>query len=182
MTSAQVATMNKLLDANDESMRMRFFKGLWYQPPYTDHFEMYFGLEGKEAAAVFCLGASISGQLMTSEYVRVVSGDGYFQWLNDPAAQARWNEAQHLRQQLLSCLNKPATALPAPAPTLPGKLCDYKSFEGNFDDGGRDQMLNLLTDGYKLAVETNKSCDQWTQVPESGKFNGRVKIVGYRCR
>lgn len=184
MSSAQASTMDRLLNETDDSLRMKLFHKLWYNPPYSDHFELYFGLEIKEAASVFCLGGEISGLLFTSEYAKVVSDTGlYDDWLRNPEAQARWRQAQTQRGQLLSCLNKSATVTPpTPTPTPVPKNCDYESFEGNFEQGGAEKIDKLLGHGYKVAVETTNSCDQVVATPGPQNFKGKVKIVGYLCK
>jgi hypothetical protein len=182
MTAPQAQTMNRLLSDTDDSLRMALFHGLWYNPPYSDHFELYFGLEINEAVQVFCLGGTISGYLFTSEYAKVASDSTlYYEWLRNPEAQARWNRAQHQRQQLMSCLNKPGVQAPVATPTPPTpKTCDYQSFEGAFAQGGAEKIASLIASGYKVAVETLNSCDQVTST--STAFSGNVKIVGYVCK
>lgn len=185
MSAAQSQTMDRLLDETDDSLRMKMFHKFWYNPPYSDHFELYFGLEISEAASVFCLnGGGISGYLFTSEYAKVMSDSIlYDAWVRNPAAQARWQQAQIQRGQLLSCLNKPTTPTPPPPHTTPGaKTCDYQSFEGEFKQGGAERIASLLSQGYKVAVETSNSCAQVNGSGSPANFDGNVKIVGYLCK
>jgi len=189
MNPEQSVTMDRLLDENDPSLRLKMFKGLWFQPPYTGHFETYFGLDGSEAAYVICMGIGhLSDELYTTERAYADRSEGgYEQWLRNPEAQARWRAAQKIRQQLNSCLNKPGTVTSAPpsspTPSAPAqKKCDYKSFEGKFEKGGLEEIQSLLAAGYKVAVEGNQMCSEISQVPSSLDFSGQVKIVGYRCK
>lgn len=185
MTAAQAQTMDQLLNESDDSLRRKMFEKFWYQPPYTEYFELYFGLENKEAAYVFCLDQEISGPLMTEEYITASLDWFHFdQWENNPAAQIRWQKAQQQRQQLLSCLNKPAPLPPvSTSPSVPTeKICQYQSFEGLFNLGGQNQISLLLSQGYKIAMETANSCQQLTSVPSSQDFEGLVKIAGYFCK
>lgn len=184
MTSSQVSTMGRLLDEANNSLRVKLFGGLWYQPPYSDDFELYFGLEGSEAASVFCMNrGNLGGLLFTSEYAQAQTIDGGMdRWSQDPAAQARWRAAQVQRQQLLSCFNQPATVSPAPSvPVTPAKTCEYRSFEGKFEQGGREEIQNALAEGFKLAIETENSCMLVSQIPQPSDFHGKLKIAGYRC-
>jgi hypothetical protein len=186
MSPLQTATMNSLLDDRNASMRNRLFAGLWYQPHYSDDFELYFGLTGQEAAYAFCLGRSISGDLITTEYARVASDIvEYDRWKYDRAAQARWKAAQLQRRQLLSCLNKPGSApvvsQPAPVPA-PGVICDYRSYEGNFNQEAVDEITLNLQQGYKVAMETDKVCSLVTSAPSANTYQGKVKIAAYRCQ
>lgn len=178
ISGAQLTAIDELLNIENDSLRQKLFKGLWYQRPYSDHFELYFGLENKEAALVFCLNQSISGPLITSEYAAVMSSEQFWNWQNDPAAQARWNAAQVQRQQLLSCLNKPTSN-----PINKQPVCDYKSFQGDFQQNGQEFISSMLLAGYKVAVETKNSCVEINSVPAKNdpQFLGIVKIAGYRC-
>jgi len=100
-------TMASLLGA-DSALREKIYDFLWYRLPYTDHFELYFGLSNLEARQIFCHGRPaanvLAGPLFTSEYARVASTEGYWDWLRDPGAQARYNEVQAIRDQLRKCL------------------------------------------------------------------------------
>jgi len=187
MTAPQTSTIEKLLDPSDDQMRKKLFKGLWYQPPMSDHFELYFGLSGAEAAYAFCMNQpQLTPILYTSDYWNSMNGEAGFFDLDrlDPAARARWNEAQFNRRNLLSCFDKPGQPRPPgmgmPAPAQ--KVCQYRSFEGRFEQGGREEIQNFLREGYQLSIETDKSCLQVQQVPAAGDYSGKLKISGYRCR
>lgn len=181
MDSSQAQTIDRLLDENNDGLRQKMFKGIWYQPPHTEHYENYFGLDNTEAAQVFCLNqGTLSNILATKEYLDAYYSDNFSAWQNDRAAQARWNFAQTLRQQLLSCFNKPATP-PPPANPPDTKVCQYRSFEGEYEKGGLAEIQRNLNEGYKMAVEANNSCMQLTSEPAPGSLKGQVKIVGYKC-
>jgi hypothetical protein len=184
MTPAQTTLMNSLLNPADDKMRKRLFKGLWYQRPYTEQFALYFGLENITAAYGFCLRQPVSGPLITDEYYYAHNGSFAEQqaWENNPAAQARWQAAQLQRSQLLSCLNKPGTAtppMPVPPPFAHG--CEYKSYEGYYEIGGRDEIANDLALGFQVSIETGNSCTQLTAVPNVEVFSGIVKIAAIKC-
>lgn len=186
MTARQTTTMGRLLDETNDGLRQKMFKGLWYQPPYTEDFETYFGLDGAEAAYVFCMNKpGLSSVLYTSEYARARTNQYTWDaWQRDPAAQARWQAAQIQRQQLLSCFNKPGgSGSPTPAPSPdPSKTCEYRSFEGLYEFGGREMIQNALAEGFKISVETNLACVLLTAVPSATDFQGQLKIGAYRCR
>ncbi len=184
MTATQTSTINGLLDASNDSLRQRFFKGLWYQPPLTEDFALYFGLENSEAAYAFCMNKPIVGVLYTQEYANAVNSHRVDEWQMNSEAQARWNSAQALRAQLFSCLNKPGGVItPDPtSPPPPVHFCEYKSFEGYYEVGGRDEIATNLAQGFKVAVETGVSCTQLTAVPNVGAFTGVIKIAGVKCQ
>jgi hypothetical protein len=181
MTTPQSQSIDRLLDEKDDSLRQKMFKGVWYQSPFTEYFETYFGLDNAEAANVICMNKGVLPNILaTKEYLDAFYGDNFDSWQNNPAAQARWNFAQMLRQQLLSCFDKPSNP-PTPITPPGAKVCQYRSFEGDYQKGGLEEITQDLADGYKLAVEANNSCMLLTTVPAPGQLKGNVKIVGYKC-
>lgn len=105
-TTPQQQTLDRLLNTQDPALQVKMFKRLWYRPEFSDHFELYFGIEVKEAVQVFCLNNPyLPEMLVTSEYAKNLY-DNYENWKSNPASQKRWNFAQSIRKQLLSCVNK----------------------------------------------------------------------------
>lgn len=182
LSSTEANTINRLLDPNDQYLRQRMFERFWYQPPYTDHFENYFGLSNAEAVSFLCHGGDVPrGPLQTSEYWAASDGD-YFGWLFDPAAQARYQQAQVVRRQLQACYDQASNYQETP-PTPPvQKVCDYKTFDGYYDVGGREEINSLLSQGYKVGIEGNNTCQLLTSDPGTVEFVGEVRIAGYRCQ
>lgn len=102
----QQKTLDRLLNTQDPTLQVKMFKRLWYTPEFSDHFELYFGIEIKEAVQVFCLGNPyLPEMLVTSEYAKNLY-DNYDSWKNNPASQKRWDFAQSIRKQIRSCVNK----------------------------------------------------------------------------
>lgn len=105
-TAPQQRTLDHLLNTQDPTLQVKMFKRLWYTPEFSDHFELYFGIEVKEAVQVFCLNNSyLPEMLVTSEYAKNLY-DNYETWKANPVLQKNWNFAQSIRKQLLSCVNK----------------------------------------------------------------------------
>lgn len=84
----------------------KMWRGLYYTPPYSDHFELYFGLEIGEAREFFCYdGQMFGGVLRTSEFWQYAH-DRTWEWENNPEAQARDRAVQKIRSQLVGCVNQ----------------------------------------------------------------------------
>jgi len=181
MTASQTNTMNQLL-SSDPALRQKMFERFWYQLPYSDDFELYFGLQNSEAVQLFCWGGNkslVSGPLQTTEYWQAEGSDQYWQWLFDPAAQARYNAAQVQRKQLQACLDQADNYQKNPPPPIKGS-CDYRTFEGLYELGGQAEIQSMLNDGYKVGMEGGNSCRLVTTAPDIGV--SQVKIAGYRCQ
>jgi hypothetical protein len=108
LTPQAQGTISSLL-SSDASLREHIYNFLWYRLPYTDHFELYFGLTNLEARQIFCHGrpasAVLASPLFTTEQARAMSSEhGLYYWENDPAAQRRYNLVQSYREQLRRCL------------------------------------------------------------------------------
>lgn len=105
-SDSQQQTLDRLLNTQDPTLQVKMFKRLWYTPEFSDHFELYFGIEVKEAVQVFCLNNNyLPEMLVTSEYAKNLY-DNYDSWKNNPASQKRWDFAQSIRKQIRSCVNK----------------------------------------------------------------------------
>ena len=184
LSKFQYTTVDKLLSETDDSMRQKFFKGLWYKPPYTDHFEAYFGLYSYEARQMFCYGNSnsvINGTLYTTEwYQRCGSDPNGFEcqgWLQNKKASKQFHRTQEIRKQLYDCIGKSIEATPV-QPWQPPK-CEYRTFEGLFEAGAQQELTNLANQGFSFSVEYKSQCFQPSAVLPS--MSGDVKISGYRC-
>ena len=66
-----------LTNTADSSLRNKMFGGLWYQPPYSNTFEQYFGLSVVEAKSTFCWNGDKMDGAVTSK-----TGVYSIEWLN----------------------------------------------------------------------------------------------------
>ncbi len=178
-SEAQRQTLDRLLSADPE-MRQKFFSGLWYRPPYTDHFELYFGVESIEARRIFCYrNDRLDGDLLTSEYWHSCrnSRDDCSSWKSDAQAQKRWQDAQKIRSGLKVCLDRPlAPQTPTPTPPSSPALCLWKSFEGPREDVEK-YGENLKTQGFRVSFQDQASC-KLDEVPSDSNW---MQVTGYRC-
>ncbi|GIL16578.1 MAG: hypothetical protein BroJett040_03290 [Oligoflexia bacterium] len=189
MYDSQALTIAALL-GDDPYMRNKIYGGLWYQPPYTDHFEQYFGVYHADIIKVFCGGEDpatvLAGPMLTKEYYDLCYGLGQCdpsQWTS--AARTRWNTIQAIRDQLRSCMITsrdlpPLTVLPGqPLPETLVKSCSWKKFDGLFEVGGQAEVQSWLDAGYKVSVETGVSC---SQITSTAGLSGQVTLTGFICQ
>ncbi len=180
-------TLNDLLDPNNASFHNKIFKSLYYQPPYTDHFESYFGLETQEARKVLCFNTeNLLGDLVTTEYAKecLYSEDNCRSFLGNKEKYERWDRANQIRKQLQSCLDKPYQP-PQTRPTSStpnNKQCKVETFEGHVSQGGTHFLTHLFLKGYKVSIETEESCEIVDSISDDLLENhSRVRISAYKC-
>ncbi len=185
----ELVTINKMLDKNDASMRNKIYRGLYYRPPFTDHFETYFGVETQTIRQILCYDASSSGLNgfdYTSEYAKACGGggegDSCGRWERDPAAQARWNAVQNIRAQLRDCVNRSLHLPPIQPPTQP--ICYWRTFEGYYQLGGASEFASMQSNGYDhISVEYKNACYNPQNLSTLPVItSGLVKISGYFCK
>jgi hypothetical protein len=188
MSEEQKNTIDALL-SEDDSMRQKINGGLWHKPPYTDHFELYFGISNFEARRLFCYkNWRVQGFLITSEYAQKCMHSRDYphcaDWKNDKAAQRRWNEVQNIRKLLSQCMDLPNPNPPEPTPNEPTKECTYQTFEGVADEEARSFYTVLKSLGYRLSIESlgqAPSCVSADSLPENFNDLEKVRIVGTLC-
>ena len=183
-------TVLSLINPADSSMRHRFYSGLWYQPPFTDYFEQYYGVESQTIREVLCYDADAQGSLSgfdyTTPYARACggggNGDSCESWQSNPTEQAAWNALQSIRAQLRSCIDKPGTVTPIPGTTPP--TCTYQTFSGSYQLGGAAVLADLeAKPGMQISVEYNNMCYNPTNLSSLPVMtSGLVTISGYSCQ
>ncbi|MBC7465291.1 MAG: hypothetical protein H7256_04810 [Bdellovibrio sp.] len=187
MSAGQKSTINGLL--TDPNLQKKVFGGLWYQPPYSDYFETYFGASIGEVANFVCYKNSNSTfnlnsytQLQSKKYLDCLSSDNSFncQETSDYITANKYRE--QLRVGMVESVYRPYVP---PTPT-PSKKCGWESFEGDYDLGGEKTLSNWLKSGYNIGTEIGSladRCESVTSVPTgSMKPRGLVKMAGYICK
>lgn len=206
----QKTTIETLVSPAGQGLREKIWHRFYYQPTYSDDFELYFGIDTQNARYSICYGEMFYGNLVTPEYKkRVMDGDDWSGWLSDKKAQERYNFAQNIRNQIRSCIFKsryksstniprfdlPQVANPVPLPkaqvnswlpssTITGPLvsCNYQTFQNfQFNNTAIAVINSWLANGNKVAVETLHACVQVTSPVHTGQFDGAIKAAAYKC-
>ena len=186
MSSAQKNVIAQLI--NDPAMQAKMFGGRWYQPPYSDAFETYFGASVAELVYQICYQSPEANfspyeasRIQSAEYMNcMISSGNNCKEKNDYVAANKYR--QNLRDAMKESINNPYVA---PAPT-PAKKCNWESFEGNYEQGAKEVLARWLVSGFKVGIEIGSlagRCEAVTALP-SGAYEprGPVKIAGYICR
>lgn len=178
-------TVQGLTNLNDSSLRQKMFGGLWYQPPYSDAFETYFGITSSEAKSTFCWNGGVMNGAITDpvgvyslQWVQCQSGDSF-------SCQERpeYIQAQVFRTQLQKSLSLGVTN-PYSAPTPdPQKSCRWDKFEGNDLIAAKQQLKLWKSQGRKVSMNVKKNnaglCSDATENNITEGSN--VEMATYTC-
>lgn len=170
-------TISRLM-AQEPWLIKKMFSGLYYQPPYSDDFASYFGLEVGEARHMFCYGemAGVSGQMYPIEYWQ---SEDRFSFVMPP----RWAKANQIRETLIRCMQESLTTPYVPPTPDPGYECDFETMKGPSGPKIREKIAKLLRDGYKVGFENSNQgiCGQVVSEEDLNHTDGDIKIGAFRC-
>lgn len=165
---------------DDTALYQRMFGGLWYQPPYSDHFEKYFGVEVREAVQVFCTqkNANFTGNLYPIEWYNSENPDSF----KMPKAYV---DANKYRTELKSCLHQSVVNPWKPTGPAPvQKVCNFETIEGEAGEAIQTQITTWLAKGYKVGAEIKNQglCLEVSDVTQLNSFQGDILVGGYVCQ
>ncbi len=183
LTKEETAVIPRLA-AGDKGLLNRMFSGLWYQPPYSDAFDHYFGLGVEEAVPLLCFKtqAALEGELWSREMWNT-SIDNPFVWQWPRELQELHAYYQHVRSGLKKCLDKAGFGGPS-GPIEEGqtaKNCSIKAYQGLNSDELRGRAAELLANGYTVSLESSVACLELTDANLSDEHTGSLKIAGLKC-
>ena len=174
-----------LSNPNDDSLRQKMFSKFYYTPPYSDTFELYFGLTIGEAKSTFCwYGDKMNGEVTNKTGVYSI------EWLNCqydgpvPCEEKPiWLLAQKYRKQLDTALKLGVTnPYTAPTPDLQ-KKCKWLKFEGDDVAAAKVQLKKWRAEGRVVSVNIKNngigqcSSDQDADLP----VGSTVEMATYKC-
>lgn len=186
MTAQQIDVISRL--QGDAKLQKKMFGGLWYQPPYSDHYETYFGVSVAEAVYQICYKnpSSIftpynSTPLVSKQYLDCLYS-GSSLCTESPAYVAANTYRNQLRNGMRESLTNPYVGS---APT-PAKTCNWEKFEGLYEMGGAEQLGKWLVTSQKVSLEVKGAgarCSVITQVPQGSDVpTGEVVMGAYICK
>lgn len=169
----------------DSQLQQKMFGGLWYQPPYSNYLETYFGISTSEAVYNLCysdtsITPTSSQPLMSKDYLDCTY-DG-----NGCREKPEYITANKYRDQLNLAMHESLrNPYVAPAPS-PAKKCAWETFEGDYDSGGQAVLDRWLKNQFKVGIEIGNlagKCEMLQTVPTgSSKPRGSVKMAAYVCK
>lgn len=185
MSALQISTIDGL--KTNPALQQKMFGGLWYQPPYSDAFETYFGLEVKEVVYQLCYQSPDSSftpyntTLLQSKAMIdcLVNGSSCQE---GPAYIAGNVYRNQLRTAMKESINNPYIA---PKPT-PSKTCSWEKFDGLYELGGAEQIGKWLVTSQKISMEVKGAggrCSLLNSLPAGSDVpTGEVVLSAYICK
>jgi hypothetical protein len=187
--TAMISTVIQgLTNPIDNSLRIKMFGGLWYQPPYSDAFETYFGMTVQEAKSTFCWNGDQMNGIITDQ-TGVASKDFIdCQYSSLPflcQELPAYVTAQTYRAQLKSALQLGVTnPYTTPVPD-PSKICSWKKFQGNDMAAAKAQLTTWQSAGLQVSMTvTNSTGNQSCGIANAANLvNGfSVEMGTYSCQ
>ena len=182
MSPSQVSVVEGL--KTNPALQKKMFGGLWYQPPYSDSFETYFGISISEVVYESCyrLGSTLNSSEIHSKEFYDCNSNGYSSCREKP----EYLKANQYRVHLRNAIHQSQVNPYVPPPATPAKKCNWESFEGLYEQGAEEVLARWLTAGFKVGIENASlagKCEMLTNLPSgSAKPRGSVKLAGYFCK
>lgn len=180
------------LSVENSNLVKKLFGGLWYQPPYSDDFETYFGIDIKEAKSLFCFGVEKEtsfgldqiSPLLSRKYIECQSRSRNCQEL--PA----YNLANSYRLMLQSSIIKSLENPFNDDQLVPLKKCKWEKIEGTYNSLMETKLLSWLDSGYSVSAEFTNQNPRCESIKLNGNtfdsikknFVGEVKFATYSCQ
>src|SRR3989344_7899378 len=173
-----------LTNPEDDSLRKKMFGGLWYQPPYSNSFEVYFGITVQEAKGTFCWnGDKMDGVISNRTGIYSV------EWLNCQYESSRCDEKPEWilgfghRAQLEKSLELGVTNPYTPPTPEVQKKCFWDKFEGSDLIAAKLQLKKWKSEGRKVSMSVKKNgVGQCGDASDTNITEGSiVEMATYRC-
>lgn len=184
LTKEEEAVIPKIA-TGDAALLDRMFSGLWYQPPYSDAFDRYFGLGVNEAVPVLCYKTQprLEGELWSREMWEASERYGFvFNWPKDLQQQHAYY--QQVRSGLKACLDKigqggPSGDISNGDMVLQPK-CAVKGYTSTSTAELKSRAAELLKAGYTVSLESSVAC---LIVKDASLADGQgaLTLAGLKC-
>lgn len=185
MTKSQKKHIDKWLN-NDGKYLKRLFSGPWYNPPYTDDFETYFGLEAHEARYMFCFeqpretfSLESVTMLRSSKYIDCIYNDGFTFNCRELPEYVKANEYRtQLLDSIIYSLSDPAND----QELVPSNKCRWETITGNYDSKMEAMVNQWKMAGYQLAVSYESGQPRCESISSTAiPLNAKVTVAGKWC-
>lgn len=187
MTTRQQQNVDKWV-ANDKKNLERLFGGLWYNPPYSDDFETYFGIEPREARYFFCFeqpDSTFSLESMTPlysiEYYQCMHEYGFptSQYCTERAAYVKGNiYRKQLQASIIRSLEDPIND----QELVPANKCHWETMTGFYNLEMENKLIDWKNAGFEVVVSFESGQPRCESVTTASiPLNAKVTVAGKLC-
>lgn len=189
-TSTQNSLIQSLV-ADSDVLRKKMFGKLWYNPPYSDNFETFFGLDIGEVRGLICYqNSGLSGAIYDASYYNSPDPFSY-------KMPKEYIQANQIREDLKNCLTESYRHPWVKQPDPPPKTCRFESISGLSGEPIQNQVRQWLSQGWKVSVEVTNlphdpdygpppsdqnQCLPLTKDDELKRLQGTIKAAAYICQ
>lgn len=184
MSASQKSLITQLQDPGSKLYK-KMFGGLWYQPPYSDDFETYFGISTQEAKSLFCFETSAPSfgldsytPLQSKEFIDCLYSGGFGTCREKEA----YLNANRIRGQLQKTIKNSLANPYQPGELVPVNQCFWESVEGVYDQDFEDALVSWVNRGYQIGIyfeEGAPRCESFKN--RSSELKGKMKAAAYVC-
>lgn len=184
MTVSQKNLITQLASV-DSKLYKKMFGGLWYQPPYSDDFETYFGISTQEAKSLFCFetptetfGLNSYTPLQSKEYIDCQYSSG---WTSCRETEA-YLSANTTRGQLQKTIQESLANPYQSGELVPVTQCFWETVEGVYNQDFEDALVSWVNRGYQIGIyfeEGSPRCESFNK--RSSELKGKMKAAAYVC-
>ena len=171
---------------NDKKHLERLFGGLWYNPPYSDDFETYFGLEPREARYLFCYGQpdvtftpDSFSPLYSIEYYGCIHENGFSSQCRE---KANYVQANEYRKQLAASIQKSLTEPINDQELVPVNKCHWETMSGYYNLEMETKLITWKNAGFEMAVYFEAGQPRCEAVSTASiPLNAKVTVGAKKC-
>lgn len=150
----------------DVNLQKKLFGGIWYQPPFSDLFETYFGISVAEARYLFCYNSSYpQEELFPAEYYH--NQDSQLSY----KPNQEYKKANTYRSQLRKCIQESLTnQIEQPQTPAP---CNYEAATGIVNSFMVSKIDLWLSKNLVVGIEIPEKglCTRIKTLTELNQFN-----------
>ena len=184
-SATEAKLLNELTNENS-SYYKKLFGGLWYQPPYSDAFETYFGIATQEAKSLFCYQVE-SPTFSLKSYTQLVSKE-FSDCQNSDFLSFNCKEKDSYIQgnKTRSFLHK-AIKKSLSEPFQEGRVvatnkCHWEKIQGVFNAEMEEVIVTWVNQGFQVSVQHEAPqplCESLRALTQD--LDGKMSAAAYIC-
>lgn len=184
MSASQQQLFTELENVNSKLFK-KLFGGSWYQPPFSEDFETYFGISTQEAYSLLCNDTPIASfnlnsflPLQSAYYMDCVFSNSSFACQEKPA----YVLANKIRTQLHAVIKESLRNPIGPALPIATSRCYWEKVEGEYNTQFEEVLIGWANKGYKIGLHFENENPRCEVLQERvTELKGKLIAAAYVC-